>query len=163
MVGSLKVFVFVIILKLWRLSLIVNDLASMFLFFKISDTSSAKIHKVFFNIFRSETSVSKVVSLEILFLTLEASTFLSSMPFAKFQIVNPYLPNLLNNTSGFWLTISSILKMEFFSNFFWNFGPIPGIFLICSFFKNSDFSEFLITVNPFGLLKEDASFDKNLF
>ena len=48
MVGSLKVCVFVIILKLWRLSLIVNDLASMFLFFKISDTSSAKIQKVFF-------------------------------------------------------------------------------------------------------------------
>ena len=134
MVGSLKVCVFVIILKLWRLSLIVNDLASMFLFFKISDTSSAKIQKVFFNIFRSETSVSKVVSLEILFLTLEASTFLSSMPFAKFQIVNPYLPNFLNNTSGFWFTKSSILTMEFFANIFWNFGPIPGIFLICSFF-----------------------------
>ena len=34
---------------------------------------------------------------------------------------------------------------------------------MCKFFKNSNFSDFPITVNPFGLLIEDASFAKNLF
>ena len=47
MVGSLKVCVLVIILKLWRLSLIVKDLASMFFFLKFLILLQLKSTKFF--------------------------------------------------------------------------------------------------------------------
>ena len=108
-------------------------------------------------------SCSKVVSFEMLFLELAGLIFLSSIPLDIFHIVLPKFPKLFASTFLSNLRKSSIVIIEFFSNFFLREGPIPGIFLTCKFLINSNFSDFPITVKPLGFSNEDASFARNLF